>query len=234
MNRSRVDGSATKRALSLHSWFCRRLLEVGGHLGQGSRDSLNCSCIDTVKEATSNASEMNGPRGFQFGHTTRSKPRDVAAGVIRARLLAHETTRLEVVYQSGHPTSRQVGCARKIGHPQCAIGTLGKVHHRRVLARRQAGASYQVGVQIPWENFYNSHHCAPERFLVRGERLDRRHCFQDNLLYQAILNGRDLPRPPRPLDLSTAIRPDELRTRGAAHDEREPPAERCDERSWRR
>jgi hypothetical protein len=35
------------------------------------------------------------------------------------------------------------------------------------------------------EDFDNSHHCAPQRFLCRRKRLDGGHTSQDNLLPQA-------------------------------------------------
>src|SRR5580658_9138489 len=82
-------------ALTPHSWFGRRLLEVDGHLGPRFRDCLNGGSIDAVENATPNAREVNRPRRLQFGHAPRSEPRNVASCVGRACRLRHEATRLE-------------------------------------------------------------------------------------------------------------------------------------------
>ena len=174
-------------ALTPHSRFARSFLELGGHLRQGFRDSLNGRRIYTVEEATPNAREVNGPCGPQFGHAPRSESRNVSPCVGGACRLRHEATRLEIVHQACHPARRQVGGIGQVGHPQLAIGSFGEVHDRRVLARRQASASDQVAVQMTRDDFDNSHHCAPERFLGRRKRLGGGHGFQDNLLHQAIL-----------------------------------------------
>ena len=173
-------------ALTPHAWFVRRVLEVGGHVGQGFRDSLERRCIDAVEEATPNASEVNRPCGLQFGHAPRSKPRNVAPRVRGACRFRHEAARLEIVHQASHPARRQVGGVGQVGHPQLTIGSFGKVHDRRVLARRQASASDQVAVQMSRDDLDNSHHRTPELFLGLGEWLDRGHSFHDILLRQAI------------------------------------------------
>jgi hypothetical protein len=163
----------------------RRIFEVGGDFCQGPRDFLNGPGIDAVEEPTPDAGEVNRPRGLEFGHTPRGEPRNVAPGVGGTCGLSHEAPRLEIVHEAGHPARRQVGCGSQVRHPQLAIGGLGKMHDRRVIARRQASASDQVTVQMSWENFDNSHHCAPQRFLCRRKRLDGGHTSQDNLLHQA-------------------------------------------------
>ncbi len=53
--------------LSPRSRFGRRVLEVGGNLGQGVRNALNGRFIDAIAEATPNAREVNRPCGLQFG-----------------------------------------------------------------------------------------------------------------------------------------------------------------------
>jgi hypothetical protein len=174
-------------ALPPQSRFSVRVLEVDGHPGQGLRDSLNGCCIDAVEEATPNASQVNRPCRLQFGHAPRSEPGNVAPCVGGACRLRHKATRLEIVDQAGHPARRQVGGAGQIGHPQLAIRSFGKVHDGRVLARRQAGASDQVAVQMSRDDLDNAHHCAPERFLGRREWLDSGHALEDSLLHQAIL-----------------------------------------------
>ncbi len=168
------------------SRFGRRVLKVGRDPGQGSRDSVSGFCIDAIEEATPNARKVNGPCGLQFGPAPWSKPRNVAACVGGACRLRHEAPRLEIVHQAGHPARRKVGGVGQVGHPQFAIGSFGKVHDRRVLARCQAGASDQVAVQMSREDFDNSHYCAPEHFLSCRERFDGAHAVYDNLLRQAI------------------------------------------------
>lgn len=192
----------TMGALSPRSRFARRVLEVDSNLGQGLRHSLNGYWIDAVEEAMPDAGKVNRPRGLQFGHSPRSEPRNVAPCVGGACRLRHEATRLEIVDQTGHPAWRQVGGGGEVGHPQFAIGSFGEVHDRRVLARRQASASDQVAVEMSRDDLDDSHHCAPERFLARRERLDRGHAFEGSLLYQAIVGH--LTR-----TTATARRPDE-------------------------
>ncbi len=199
------------------SWFGRRLLELGGHLGQRFRDSLNDRCIDAVEKATPDAREVNRPCGLQFGHAPRSEPRNVAPCVGRACRLRHEATGLEIVHQAGHPAGRQVGRAGQVGHPQLAIGGFGKVHDRRVLARRQPSTSDQVVVQMTRNDFDKSHHGAPERFFGRREWRDGGHALQNSLLNQAILRSWTRPSAAdRRLDHHQTRR---TPTVGAPHDE---------------
>jgi Isochorismatase family len=170
-------GSET--SLTPHSRCGRRVLEVDSHLGQRARDSVNGRRIDRIEEAMPNAREVNAPCGLQLDHPPRSESRDVAPRVGGACRLRHEAPRLEIVHQAGHPARRQVGGVGQVGHPQLAIGSFGEVHDRRVLARRQAGASDQVVVQMSREDFHDSHQCAPDHFFGRGKWFDGSDASQD-------------------------------------------------------
>jgi hypothetical protein len=88
-------------------------------------------------------------------------------------LLTPGNMSLESVHQAGHPAWRQAGCAGQGGHPQLPIRGFGKLHDRGALARGQASASDQVAVQVSREDFDNSHHCAPDRFLAGKAALER-------------------------------------------------------------
>jgi hypothetical protein len=167
------------------SRFGRRIFEMGGDLCQRPRDPVKGPRIDAIEEPTPDAGEVNRPRGLEFGHTPRSEPRNVPPGVGGTCGLGHEATRLEIVHETGHPACRQVGGGSQVGHPQLAIGSFGKMHDRRVIARRQASTSDEVAIEMTREDFDNSHHCAPQRFLCRRKRLDGGHTSQDNLLHQA-------------------------------------------------
>jgi hypothetical protein len=179
------DQPSQIRAVRSPSRFARRVPGRDGHLGQSFRDRLDSGWIDAVEEASPNAGQVDRPRGLQFGHTPRSELGHVHPCVGGTGRLRHQAAGLEIVDQARHPARRQIASVGQVGHPTLAIGTFGKVHDRRVLARRQAGPSDQVTVQMPRDDFDNSHHGAPERFLGRRERFDSGHTFENNLLDQA-------------------------------------------------
>ena len=156
-----------REALTPPSCSARSVVEVDGHLGQGFRHSLNGRRVDAIEEAMPNAGQVDRPCRLQFGHTPRSQPGYVPPCVGGTGRLRHEANRLEVVHQPGHPARRQVGGIGQVRHPQLAIGSLGKDHDRRVLARRQTGAPDQVAVEMSRDDFDNPHHCAPQSFLGR-------------------------------------------------------------------
>ena len=171
--------------LSAHSRFDRQIFQASCHIGQGFRRQHEVAGIDVIKEVTSNAFEVNRPCGPHLGHSPRCELRDISSSVSRTRCLGYQTTRLEIIHQPGCAARGEISRARKVRHSQLAIGGLGEVHDRGVLARRKPNATDEVTVEESRKDFQNSHLCSPERFLIRGQRFDDSHSHDFNLLRQA-------------------------------------------------
>jgi hypothetical protein len=167
------------------SRFAGPIFEAGCHLSQCVRGSHDVAWINVIKEVTSNAREVNRPRGPHLRHAARSKPRDISSCVGRTRGLRHESTRLEIVHQASHSARREIGRAREVRHSQLAVGGFRKVHDRGVLARGQANASDKVAVEESWKYLKNSHLGTPEHILICGQWFDGGHSPDINLLRQA-------------------------------------------------
>jgi hypothetical protein len=175
--------------LSTYSRFGRQIFEASSHIGQGFRRHHEVAGIDVVKEVTSNTLEMDRPCGPHLGHSPRCELRDISSSIRRTRRLGYQTTRLESIHQPGCAARGKIGRARKVRHSQLAIGSLGEVHDRGVLARCKPNAPDQVTVEESRKDFQNSHLCSPERILIRGQRFDS-HSRDFNLLRQATSEQR--------------------------------------------
>ncbi len=171
--------------LASHSRFGGRIFEAGRHFRQSFRGSHDVAWINVIKEVTSNAREVDRPRGPHLGHAPRSEPGDISPSVGRTRGLRHESTRLEIVHQASRSARREIGRSREIRHSQLAIGGFGKVHDRGVLARGQTNSSDKVAVEESREHLKNSHLGAPERILICRQWFDGGHFRNINLLRQA-------------------------------------------------
>jgi hypothetical protein len=179
------------KVLASRSRFNGRIFEACGHFRQGLRSSLDVAWIDLIKEVTSNACEVNRPRGPHLGHAPRSEFRDITPSVRRACGLRHKAARLEIVHQASCPGSREVGRAREVRHPQLAIRRLREVHDHGVLARCQANPLDEVAIEKSREYFKNSHLGTPKRILVHGKWIDGGHSCNFNLLFRAIHTSVD-------------------------------------------
>jgi hypothetical protein len=179
------------KSLASHSRFGGRIFEAGCHVRQGFRGSHDVAWINVIKEVTSNAREVNRPRGPHLGHAPRSEPGDISSCVGRTRGLRHESTRLEFVHQASRSARREIGRSREVRHSQLAIGGLRKVHDRGVLARGQTNASDQVAVEESREYLKNSHLGTPERILICRHWFDSGHFHDINLLRQATGTPRE-------------------------------------------
>ena len=173
------------KVLASHLRFGGRIFEAGSHFRQSFGGSFDVAWIDVIKEVTSNAFEVNRPRGPHLGHAPRCELRDITPCVRRAFDLRHKAARFEIVHQASCPARRKVGRAREVRHSQLVIRRFRKVHDHGVLARCQANASDEVAVEESREYLKNSHLGTPKRILVHREWIDVGHSHNFNLLFQA-------------------------------------------------
>jgi hypothetical protein len=172
------------RNLTTPSCFVRPLVEVGCHVGQNARHTLERRRVNRIEKISPNTREMNGPRGLHLGHAPRGNPRDVPTRISGTRRLGHKTAHLELIHQPRRPACRQARSAGEIRHPQLAIGRFGEMHDRRILARRQTCALNEITVKQPRNDLHNAHYGAPQLLFARREWVNC-HTIKRNLLGQA-------------------------------------------------
>ena len=179
--------------LASHSRFVGLIFEAGSHFRQSFGGSFDVAWFDVIKEMTSNAFEVNRPRGSHLRHALRRQLRDVTSCVRRACGLRHKAARSEIVHQASGPARREICRAREVRHSQLAIRGFREVHDHGVLACCQANALDEIAVEESREHFKNSHLGTPKRILVQREWIDDGHfynliltCFAKQLIFCAI------------------------------------------------